>query len=90
MTSDGGRKMSRRMRGSDYPYPARKVMIELLVTCHDIHWAGWCSQELLEDLWDIKRSEFFMNRSSQKFWRMWHRDPRPDPRFHLRRKELSK
>jgi len=40
MTSDGGRKMSRRMRGSDYPYPARKVMIELLVTCHDIHWGG--------------------------------------------------
>jgi len=68
-------------RGTRRPYPARKVMIELLVKAHGIHWAGWYSQESLEDHWDIITSEFFMNRNSREFWRQWRRDPRPDPRL---------
>jgi hypothetical protein len=63
-----------RMRGCGHPYPARKVMVELLVVNHGIHWAGWYGIRNLRREWDKVNAEFFMNKSSATFKRQWEID----------------
>jgi hypothetical protein len=66
------------MRGTRSRYPAREVMIQLLYA-RGVRYAGWCSLSTLQDLWDVQSSKFFMNVKSERFWRNWERDRRPDP-----------
>lgn len=48
---------------------APKVMIELLVKCHGIHWAGWLSAENLKQAWmDHAIKTSFMFEVDERRW----------------------
>jgi hypothetical protein len=78
--TDDGVTMVKKQRGTHYPYPCNALMIKHLVSS-GVTFAGWFSQRSLEDMYDLMNAQFYMNRNSARFWRVWKRDPRPDPRY---------